>query len=178
MTGRPQRTLTEDELDMIRDWPALCLHRALLQGLVDPAPNPSPMTEEDASWVREHAWQAHHREIESGYPFGWHRYGYCERGSCWNCLAKRCDLCVHRQQGGPSRDDGRSWVYNHRGRPVSTLLRLPKGGECVWWCRCPCPKTGPLATETTTAPAPAGPLCPTRKPRGRPATELLPDTLF
>ncbi|GHH25894.1 hypothetical protein Srubr_26130 [Streptomyces rubradiris] len=48
-------------------------------------------------------------------------------------------------------DDNTDWVYNARGRCVARLILRPGGEPCVWWCRCPCPKTGPLPAE----PAPA-----------------------
>ncbi|MDA5279875.1 DUF6248 family natural product biosynthesis protein [Streptomyces sp. Isolate_45] len=133
---------------------ALTLHRALHLGIVDPvATKPSSgreMSEATAAWVRGTVWPAYLRkgeEIDEGYPWGFTRWSQCERGTCWNCLNGRCDLCIHRQQGGPAVEtvetDG---VYFPDGRVVADLILRPDGGPCVWWCRCPCPKDG-LAPE-------------------------------
>lgn len=140
---RPQRKLTEAEQDVIRGVPLLCLHRMLHLGLVDPVPNPSPMSEAEGAWVREHVWTEPFHLIERGYAWGFWRWSMCERGTCWNCLGDRCDLCLHRQKGGPDVDDNVDYVHNEHGRVVARFIPRPGGEPCVWWCRCPCPKTGP-----------------------------------
>lgn len=149
---RPQRTLTPQEHDVIRRTSLLNLHGALMMGIVDPVPHPSPMSEEEGSRVRQQVWPAHLQEIESKYPWGFHRWSTCERGTCWNCFAGRCELCVHRQEGGPHEDDNTDWVCNHRGRCVARMILRPAGEPCVWWCRCPCPKDGTDSVKTAALP--------------------------
>lgn len=145
---RPQRTLTPADYEAIHGTALLNLHAALIMGIVDPVPNPSRMSEVEGARVREHVWPAHCQPIERKYPFGFYRWANCERGTCWNCLADRCDLCVHRQDGGPHVDNNVDWVWSSTGQYVARLILRPGGEPCVWWCRCSCPKEGP---------APAGP---------------------
>ncbi|MFF3256476.1 DUF6248 family natural product biosynthesis protein [Actinacidiphila glaucinigra] len=165
---RPQRTLTPADWEIVRDTALLNLQGALIMGIVDPVPNPSPMTEEEGAWVRDHAWPGHFTGIERKYPWGFRRWSQCERGTCWNCLSNCCDLCVHRQKGGPDIDDNADWVQGLRGESVAKLILRPGGEPCVWWCRCPCPKDGPAerrsrrrarvpAAPPAPAPANAGP---------------------
>ncbi|MCX4826776.1 DUF6248 family natural product biosynthesis protein [Streptomyces sp. NBC_01142] len=152
---RPQRQLTEAELEDVRGVQTLNLHRMLHLGLVDPVPNPSPMTEDEGARVREHVWPAFFHRIDDGYAFGFWRWALCERGTCWNCLAGRCEWCMHRQKGRPDACDNAEPVHNQHGRTVATLIPRPGGEPCVWWCRCPCPKddarppTGPALTVAT-----------------------------
>ncbi|MCM1972295.1 DUF6248 family natural product biosynthesis protein [Streptomyces sp. G1] len=162
---RPQRTLTDAEWDTVSRTKLLTLHGALYMGIVDPVPNPSPMPEPEGAWVREHVWPDWIHEIDSKYPFGFWRWSTCERGTCWNCLNHRCDLCVHRQRGGPHVDDNRDSVHNQHGRHIATLILRPGGEPCVWWCRCPCPKPPPA------------PAAPPPQPQAAPAARLQ-DTLF
>ncbi|MFI8365264.1 DUF6248 family natural product biosynthesis protein [Streptomyces sp. NPDC085612] len=151
---RPRRTLTAEEREVVKGVPLLNFQGALIMGLVDPVPNASPMSETEGEWVREHAWPDHFRPTEKRYPWGFHRWSMCERGVCWNCLANRCDLCVHRQKGGPDVDDNVDWVYGPPGRGVARLIVRADDAPCVWWCRCSCPKDGP-APERKKAPATA-----------------------
>ncbi|MGV9427130.1 DUF6248 family natural product biosynthesis protein [Streptomyces sp. NPDC003656] len=139
---RPQRELTEQEWAIAARTDLLRLHGALYLGIVDPVPNPSPMPEAEGAWVREHVWPQFLTHIDSKYPWGFFRWSMCERGTCWNCLNQRCDLCVHRQEGGPHVCDNADWVNNHHGRSMARLILRAGGESCVWWCRCPCPKTG------------------------------------
>ncbi|HEY6117379.1 MAG TPA: DUF6248 family natural product biosynthesis protein, partial [Candidatus Dormibacteraeota bacterium] len=53
---RPQRKLTDAERRVVAGVQSLCMHRMRHLGLVDPVPNPSPMSEEEGAWVREHVW--------------------------------------------------------------------------------------------------------------------------
>ncbi|MCX3059568.1 DUF6248 family natural product biosynthesis protein [Streptomyces beihaiensis] len=174
---RPQRKLTDEDFETINRAALLNLHGALIMGIVDPVPNPSPMSEAEGAWVREHVWPEHFREIDRKYPFGFQRWSMCERGTCWNCLNHRCDLCVHRQEGGPAVDDNTDWVWAPGGFALARLIVRPGGEPCVWWCRCPCPKTGeaPAKPERRrTVPQPAQELPP---PRPAPAvTRRAPDT--
>ncbi|MFI0742805.1 DUF6248 family natural product biosynthesis protein [Streptomyces sp. NPDC021100] len=161
--GRPQRRLTDADLKAIRGVQTLYLHRMLHLGLLDPVANDSPMSEDEGAWVREHAWPAFLHHIDDSYAFGFWRWAMCERGTCWNCHAGRCDLCLHRQKGRPDACDNTDAVHNHQGRRVADLILRPGGERCVWWCRCPCPKTGE---------APARRPARARKPRtGRPQPE-------
>ncbi|MFI2070989.1 DUF6248 family natural product biosynthesis protein, partial [Streptomyces mirabilis] len=156
---RPQRVLTPEERERVQDMPLLNLQGALIMGITDPVPNASPMSEDAGAWVREHAWPAHFQPTEDRYPFGFHRWSMCERGTCWNCLSGRHDICVHRQKGGPDVDRNREWVTNHQGRTVAEFIPRPGGEPCVWWCRCECPKDGPAPARPAgkKKPAPAGP---------------------
>ncbi|GGY71129.1 hypothetical protein GCM10010363_60350 [Streptomyces omiyaensis] len=149
---RPRRTLTPQERRTVQDVPLLNFQGALIMGLVDPVPNASPMSEAEGAWVREHAWAAHFSTVDSKYPWGFYRWATCERGVCWNCLASRCDLCVHRQKGGPDVDDNRDWVYGSTGQVVARLILRADDAPCVWWCRCDCAKDGP-APDRKPAPA-------------------------
>ncbi|MEU6965088.1 DUF6248 family natural product biosynthesis protein [Streptomyces chrestomyceticus] len=142
---RPQRTLTREEREIVRGTALLNLQGGLIMGIIDPVPNPSPMSEDEGAWVREQVWPEFMTEIDGKYPFGFWRWSMCERGTCWNCLAKRCDLCVHRQEGGPRVDDNTDWVYDARGRGVAKVIVRPDDAPCVWWCRCPCAKDGPAS---------------------------------
>lgn len=155
---RPQRILTPEERERVQDMPLLNLQGAMIMGITDPVPNASPMPEDAGAWVREHAWPAHFQPTESRYPFGFHRWSMCERGTCWNCLSGRHDICVHRQKGGPDVDGNREWVTNHQGRTVAELIPRPGGEPCVWWCRCECPKDGPAPARPVAKkkPAPVG----------------------
>ncbi|MFE6274072.1 DUF6248 family natural product biosynthesis protein [Streptomyces goshikiensis] len=160
---RPQRELTDADREVIRGVRGLPKHRMRHLGLVDPVPNDSPMTEDEGAWVRAHAWPGFLHHIDDGYAFGFWRWAMCERGTCWNCIAGRCDLCLHRQKGRPDACDNTDDVHNQHGLPVARLILRPGGEPCVWWCRCPCPKTGE---------APAGRPARGRKPRtARPRPE-------
>ncbi|MGW2181259.1 DUF6248 family natural product biosynthesis protein [Streptomyces sp. NPDC001732] len=152
---RPQRILTPEERERVQDMPLLNLQGALIMGITDPVPNPSPMPEDAGAWVREHAWPAHWQEMEARYPFGFRRWSTCELGTCWNCLNGRHDICVHRQKGGPDVDRNRDWVTNHQGRTVAEFIPRPGGEPCVWWCRCECPKDGPAPARPAAKKKPA-----------------------
>lgn len=164
---RPQRELTDADWAAIHAVQTLSLHRMRHLGLVDPVPNPSPMDEEVGAWVREHVWPAFLHHIDDGYAFGFWRWSYCEKGTCWNCLAGDCSTCMHRQKGRPDACDNTATVHGHRGRRVADLILRPGGEPCVWWCRCPCPKTGPAPARQPAATRPAARSEPTR-PSGTP----------
>ncbi|WTX92856.1 DUF6248 family natural product biosynthesis protein (plasmid) [Streptomyces sp. NBC_00637] len=123
---RPQRKLTAAEHDVVAGVQTLHLHRMLHLGLIDPVPNPSPMSEEEGAWVREHVWPSYLHRIDDGYAWGFWRWSLCERGTCWNCLAGRCDGCLHRQKGRPDACDNAETVHNHLGRNVATLIPAPR----------------------------------------------------
>ncbi|MEU8828866.1 DUF6248 family natural product biosynthesis protein [Streptomyces sp. NPDC048636] len=158
---RPQRTLTPEEREIVRGTSALNLQGALIMGIVDPVPNPSPMSEDEGAWVREQVWPEYFTMIDRKYPFGFNRWANCERGTCWNCRSGRCDLCVHRQEGGPHVDDNTDWVRDTRGRGVAKLILRADDAPCLWWCRCPCLKDGPIpAGPAASVEAEAGPVEP------------------
>lgn len=96
MNTRPARPLTPDLLQALRDTPRLTFHKVLLLGLADPVPNPSPMSEEEGEWVRQNVWPQWMRTIDAPYPHGFWRWTNCQRGRCWNCMNKRCDLWMCR----------------------------------------------------------------------------------
>lgn len=136
---------------------------AKILGILDPVPLPSPMSEDEGAWVRAHAWTDGLREIEARYPHGFHRWCSCQRGTCWNCLNDRCDICVHRQRGGPDVDEHEpsGSVTDARGYVVALIVLRDGQRPCRWMCRCPCPKTGPAPapprkarTLSTSRPAP------------------------
>ncbi|MFB9584852.1 DUF6248 family natural product biosynthesis protein [Streptomyces goshikiensis] len=179
---RPRRALTPQEREIVQDVPLLTLQGALIMGLVDPVPNVSPMPETDGAWVREHVWPDHVQPTEQRYPWGFRRWSMCERGVCWNCLSKRCDLCVHRQKGGPDVDDNKDWVHGPTGHVVAQLILRTDDAPCVWWCRCPCAKDGPApsrkpAPAPTPEPAPKE-IPPARTTRRRTAERPSQDALF
>lgn len=165
--ARPQRVLTKADRKVLAGVQSLCFHRMLHLGLVDPVPNPSPMSEEEGAWVREHVWTQPFHLIDDGYAWGFWRWAMCERGTCWNCLAGRCEWCMHRQKGGPDVCDNVDWVHDRHGRSVARLILRPGGEPCVWWCRCPCAKTGP---------APARPDKPSSEPAPEPVPPAKPPT--
>ncbi|MFJ4702978.1 DUF6248 family natural product biosynthesis protein [Streptomyces sp. NPDC088768] len=169
---RPQRRLSAEERERVRAVQSLALHRMLHLGLVDPVPNPSPMSEEEGAWVRRHVWPAFLRRIDDGYAFGFWRWSFCERGTCWNCLFGRCEWCMHRQKGGPDACDNTEIVHNHMGRNVAKFLPRPGGEPCVWWCRCPCSKNDEQGEPPVSVPTrPAG--APRRDGARRPGPERL-----
>ncbi|WP_176743491.1 DUF6248 family natural product biosynthesis protein [Streptomyces agglomeratus] len=171
---RPQRVLTNEERERVRDMAALNFQGALILGIIDPVPNASPMPEEAGAWVREHVWPKFMQVIERKYPHGFHRWSMCERGTCWNCFSGWHDLCVHRQKGGPTVDDNWDWVTNHEGHNVAEFIPRPGGEPCVWWCRCECPKDGP-APARATKPKPTPPAAPAPVPVQAAAPSRVPD---
>ncbi|MFF8744285.1 DUF6248 family natural product biosynthesis protein [Streptomyces californicus] len=93
-------------------------------------------------------WPEHFTRIDRKYPFGFWRWSTCEKGTCWNCLARRCDLCVHRQQGGPHVDRNADWVYSSRGWGSRSTFRGPTA---------PCACGGAGARAPRPAPPPTVP---------------------
>ncbi|MER6626220.1 DUF6248 family natural product biosynthesis protein [Streptomyces sp. NPDC000931] len=144
MGTRPQRKLTDADWRYVFSFSGLRLHGALIMGVVDPVPHPagSPMSDEDAAWVREHAWTPALREIDASYPWGL-EWSACEQGTCWNCLVSgRCDLCVHRQHGGPETETDLGAVTDRSGCVVARIVHAPDQTPCQWLCRCPCEQAG------------------------------------
>lgn len=133
----------------------LRMHAAMIMGIVDPVPMPSPMSDEEFQQIRDHVWPQRMRDVDDAYPHGFYRWCYCQHGTCWNCHAGRCDLCVHRQKRGPDICDGGTVTDTH-GYVVAHIVYAPHQRPCRWVCRCPCPKTGPAPSQQP-EPAPALP---------------------
>jgi hypothetical protein len=141
--------LPPNEIDWayVMSFPWLRVNAALILGIVDPIPLPSPMSEDQAAWVREHAWTPALLAMDRDYPYGFHRWCDCQRGTCWNCLNNRCDICVHRQRGGPDIATTGPAVTDRRGFVIAMIVLRDTQRPCRWTCRCPCPKTGPAPTR-------------------------------
>lgn len=146
MTSQLDAHLETVDWDRLRALPALCLHRTLLLGLADPVVMPSPMSEAEGAWVREHAWTPAMRKLDDGF----YRWCLCQHGTCWNCLNRRCDLCVHRQHGGPNVDDAApsAWIHASGGEAVARIVLRDGEQPCRWVCACPCEKTTPTPTPS------------------------------
>lgn len=131
--------------ERLRALPSLCLHRTLLLGLANPVKMPSPMSEAEGAWVRAHVWTPAMRDLDAGYPYGFYRWCSCQHGTCWKCLSNRCDLCVHRQHGGPNVDPlaPSGWIHGTRGNVLARIVVRDGEQPCRWVCACPCAKTGP-----------------------------------
>ncbi|GAA1614233.1 hypothetical protein GCM10009733_008030 [Nonomuraea maheshkhaliensis] len=123
--------------------PLLRFHAALILGIVDPTLMPSPMSEAQGEWVRQNAWTKALRAIENVYPYGIHRWCRCQAGTCWNCLSKRCAICVHRQHS-PKKDDAAGTVTDRRGFVIGVIVHLPHQKPCTWVCKCLCRQRGAI----------------------------------
>ena len=134
----------EVDWEHVSTTPLLRLHGALIMGIIDPVLMPSPMSEEEGAWVRQNAWTKWLREIEDVYPYGFHRWCDCQRGTCWNCLNKRCDICVHRQTPlKPEADAGT--ITDRRGYVAARIVHRPEQRPCRWVCKCPCEQRGAIS---------------------------------
>lgn len=131
----------EVDWERVSKTPLLRLHAALIMGIADPVLMTSPMSEAEGAWVRQHAWTPHLRTMEDVYPYGYRRWCSCQRGTCWNCLAGRCDICVHRQNP-PERDDDAGAVTDQHGYVVARVIHLRGQKPCLWVCKCPCEQRG------------------------------------
>jgi hypothetical protein len=110
---------------------------ASIMGILDPVPStvPSPMSEEDAAWVRAHAWTKGLRKIEDAYPHGFHRWCSCEAGTCHPCITGHHDQCVSAD--GP-RVDEHAGTLTDRGGFVAAVIQYGPGQRpCRWACACP-----------------------------------------
>lgn len=136
--------LTDEEYRHVAEHTTLLrLHGALILGIVDPTPMPSPMSEEEGRWVREHAWTDGLCGIENAYPWGFHRWCSCQSGTCWPCSVDRCDRCVTREHGGPRYDEDAGSVTTGDGFVVARIVHRDDQRPCRSICVCTCPKTGP-----------------------------------
>lgn len=137
--------LTEPELrHAMTSVSYLRVHASMHMGLMDPQPaGPRPMGQDAAAWVRDHAWTQGLRDIEQAYPWGFHQWCACERGTCWNCFNGRCEWCLDRQRGGPLVDTVLATVTAQHGYVVALVVHTDDQVPCRHVCACPCPTTGP-----------------------------------
>lgn len=142
--------------------PLLRLHGAFILGIVDPVPMPSPMSEEDGQWIREHAWTKAIRDIDDVYPYGFYRWCSCQRGSCWNCLSLRCDICVHRQTP-PKPDTSAGTVTDRHGFVIALIVHRAGETPCRWVCKCAHSAVS-AAAPAPDMPAPSPPRRTSRRP--------------
>ncbi|WP_415926081.1 DUF6248 family natural product biosynthesis protein [Streptomyces sp. AK02-04a] len=105
-------------------------------GFLDPIPLavPSPMSHEEAAWVRSHAWTSALRRIEGAHPNGFYRWCPCERGLCHPCRAGYHDQCASSE--GPTLDDRVGTVTGCAGVIVSVVRSAPGQRPCRWLCPC------------------------------------------
>ncbi|MFD4588299.1 DUF6248 family natural product biosynthesis protein [Streptomyces sp. NPDC058434] len=109
---------------------------ASIMGILDPVPStvPSPMAEEEGTWVRAHAWTKGLRRIEDAYPHGFHRWCSCERRSCQPCAGGRHDQCANLK--GPRVDQDAGTITDQRGFVVAVIRHGPDQRPCRWVCPC------------------------------------------
>ncbi|MEV1177519.1 DUF6248 family natural product biosynthesis protein [Nonomuraea sp. NPDC049784] len=138
MSAHPRAGKRPGEVDWehVSKTPLLRLHGALILGIVDPILMTSPMREEEGAWVRAHAWTRGIRAVDDVYPYGFWRWCSCQSGTCWNCLSKRCDLCVHRQ-APPKVDSDAGAITDRKGYVVALIIHRPEQRPCRWVCKCP-----------------------------------------
>jgi hypothetical protein len=123
---------------------------ASIMGILDPIPAapPSPMSDEEGTWVRANAWTKALRSIDAAYPHGFHRWCSCERGTCHPCRSGHHDQCV--SANGPRVDED-AGTMTDRGGFVIAVIRYRSGERpCRWICPCTHPTGGerqPDATE-------------------------------
>ncbi|MGW2111943.1 DUF6248 family natural product biosynthesis protein, partial [Streptomyces sp. NPDC001948] len=84
----------------------LRLMGASIMGILDPVPSsvPSPMTNDEAAWVRANAWTKGLRRIEDAYPRGFFRWCSCERGTCHPCAVRAPRGRPRARRRRPRRD--------------------------------------------------------------------------
>lgn len=135
MHPRAGKHAGEVDWEHVAKTPLLRLHGALILGIVDPVLMTSQMSEREGRWVRENAWTDALRKIDDVYPYGFRRWCSCQSGTCWNCLNKRCDICVHRQNP-PKADADAGVITDQKGFIVARILNLPEQRPCRWVCKC------------------------------------------
>ncbi|MEU2718398.1 DUF6248 family natural product biosynthesis protein [Streptomyces sp. NPDC007205] len=139
LKGNPPSSLIVDPLttyigDNMTTW--LRSFSASITGLLDAIPSavPSPMSREEAAWVRSHAWTPALRRIERAHPNGFHRWCACERGFCHPCRAGYHDQCASTE--GPALDDRVGTMTDLTGVVVAAVLCGPGRRPCRWLCPC------------------------------------------
>ncbi|WP_185932497.1 DUF6248 family natural product biosynthesis protein [Streptomyces sp. WAC 01325] len=144
---------------------------ASIMGILDPVPStvPSPMSEEEAAWVRASVWTKGLRRIEEAYPHGFHRWCSCESGACHPCGSGHHDQCV--SASGPRVDEHAGTVTDRGGFVVAVIQYAPEQRPCRWLCPCthrasyeptgsvqtpvaqPAPGSAPAASKAPSSPA-------------------------
>lgn len=119
---------------------------ASIIGILDPVPSavPSPMTEEEGTWVRVNAWTKALRKIDDAYPHGFLRWCSCEAGTCHPCATGHHDQCVSAK--GPRVDKHAGTMTDRGGFVVAVIRYRPGQRPCRWLCPC----THPADVEDTT----------------------------
>ena len=137
----PRRRGPELPLSAGRPVTLLRLHAAAILAIREPIPSvvPSPMSEEEAAWVRAKAWTAPLRKIDDSYPHGYYRWCDCERGVCTNCVGGRHHNCATRN--GPR--GGIESITDARGYVLAKVITAWGRRGCSWICPCECPPTSP-----------------------------------
>ncbi|MGW2651840.1 DUF6248 family natural product biosynthesis protein [Streptomyces sp. NPDC001393] len=147
---------------------------ASIMGILDPVPStvPSPMTEEEASWVRANAWTKGLRKIEDAYPHGFHRWCSCERGTCHPCASGHHDQCV--SVGHPRVDKDAGTITDRGGFVVAVIQHGSGQRPCRWVCPCTHPTDVEHTAVADGSEAPPGPQDPptTPRPASSPAGQL------
>ncbi|MFE4512590.1 DUF6248 family natural product biosynthesis protein [Kitasatospora sp. NPDC056783] len=114
----------------------LRLHGAAILAIREPIPSatPSPMSAEEAAWVRAHAWSASLRKIDDSYPHGYFCWCDCERGVCTNCVGGRHHSCATRNGPVPGMES----ITDARGYVRARVVTAPGQRACSWICPCEC----------------------------------------
>nr|BEK71329.1 hypothetical protein KPHV_85560 [Kitasatospora purpeofusca] len=99
-----------------------------------PSTTPSPMTAEEAAWVRANAWSRALRRMDESYPHGYFRWCKCERGVCSNCVGGRHSTCATRN--GPVSGPGT--ITDSRGYIRAFVVTTADQRACSWICPCEC----------------------------------------
>lgn len=125
---------------------------ASIMGILDPVRStaPSPMTEDEASWVRAHAWPKALHRIDEAYPHGFHRWCSCERGICHSCACTRHEQCVSAT--GPRVDTDAGTVTDRGGFVVAVIQHGPTQRPCRWICPCTHPSRSAAPARDSAAP--------------------------
>ncbi|MGW1411298.1 DUF6248 family natural product biosynthesis protein [Streptomyces sp. NPDC002403] len=109
---------------------------ASIMGILDPVPSsvPSPMTDDEAAWVRANAWTKGLRRIEDAYPRGFFRWCSCERGTCHPCATGHHTQCS--SANGPRPDEDAGTITDRSGFVVAMIQYGPAQHPCRWICPC------------------------------------------
>ncbi len=114
---------------------------------------PSPMSQQEAAWVRSHAWTPVLRRIEEAHPSGFHRWCTCERGRCHPCRAGYHDQCPGTR--GPVLDDRLGTVTDRAGVMIAAVRSVPGQRPCRWVCSCTHQRTHRAAPQVVRVPVAA-----------------------
>ncbi|MFJ1839970.1 DUF6248 family natural product biosynthesis protein [Streptomyces sp. NPDC088175] len=125
----------------------LRLMGASIMGILDPIPStvPSPVTEDEAAWIRANAWPKALRRIENAYPHGFFRWCSCERGTCHPCATGRHDQCDSAD--GPRADEDAGTITDRHGFVVAVVQHGPAQRPCRRVCPCTHPAVETAVTS-------------------------------